>query len=121
MRQRRSTYFIFQALLTIVLLLFFLYRRELVLAWTLRLVLLSLPMVALLLFLAFAPAPLLKKPSVQGIWFITDVLLSSLTLYWAHQPSSDLYVTYFLVIFGTALTENIGQSFIVALVATLLY
>jgi signal transduction histidine kinase len=121
MKDRRSTYFIFQALLTIVLLLFFFYRREIVMQWPLRLLVLSLVMGAMLIFLALSPMKWLMRQSVQGIWFISDVLLSSFTVYWAHQPGSDLYVTYFLVIFGTALTENITQSFLVALVATLLY
>src|SRR3989338_440669 len=121
MTNRRSTYFIFQALLTIVLLLFFLYRRELVMQWPVRLITLSVVMGALLIFLATAPQAWLQRPLVQGTWFLCDVLLSSITLYWAQQPGSDLYVTYFLVILGTALTENIVHSFLVALVATLLY
>src|SRR4051812_38711102 len=121
MTDKRSTYFVFQALLTIVLLLFFLYQRDFVLQWPLRLIGLSLVMGGMLVFLAMAPARWLQLQSVQGVWFLIDVLMSSLTLYWAHQPGSDLYVTYFLVIFGTALTESIAQSFLVALVATILY
>jgi signal transduction histidine kinase len=121
MTNRRSTYFIFQALLTVILLLFFLYRREFVMQFPLRLFSLSLVMGGLLIFIAKAPQAWLGRPGVQGTWFLCDVLLSSLTLYWAGQPSSDLYVTYFLVIFGTALTENVAHSFLVALVATLLY
>ncbi len=121
MNDRRSTYFIFQALLTVVLLLFFFYRQEFVLEWSFRMLFIILMMSFLLIFLALAPASLLKRQGVQAAWFMSDVFLSSLTLYWSQQVSSDLYVTYFLVIFGTALTENIVHSFLVALVATLLY
>jgi signal transduction histidine kinase len=121
MANRRNTYFIFQALLTVILLLFFLYRKEFILTQPVLLSVVCSLLGGILVFLAVAPTRWLEKQWVQGLWFLSDVLISSFTLYWARQPGSDLYLTYFLVIFGTALTENISHSFLVALVATLLY
>lgn len=121
MNQRRSNYFIFQGLLTVILLLFFLYQRELVRGWPVYLMGLTVWLGGALVFLAKAPVSWLKRAWVQACLFLGDVLLSSLTLYWAQRPDSDLYLTYFLVIFGTALTQNMVHSFLVALLATLLY
>jgi signal transduction histidine kinase len=68
-----------------------------------------------------APAKWLENPKIQGIWFVADIMLASATLYWIQQPTSDLYLVYFLVIFGTAITRSMVQSFLVALLATLIY
>jgi signal transduction histidine kinase len=121
MTERRSAYFVFQGLLTLILLLFMFYQREATAQWGLRLTILVGLLGGLLFTLAFAPLPLLMRPSSQGLLFLADILLSTLTLYWIQRPSSDLYLTYFLVIFGTAMTQSVTQSFLVALVATTLY
>lgn len=121
MTERRSTYFIFQGLLTIILLLFYFYRRDQIEDWPIRLGVLTLLSGGLLGLLAMAPDRWLENSKAQGAWFVVDILLASVTLYWIQQPTSDLYLAYFLVIFGTAITHSMTQSFMVALLATILY
>lgn len=121
MNERRSTYFIFQGLLTIVLLLFYFFRREQIEDWPIRLFGLASIATALLAALAIAPAAWLENPKAQAGWFVVDILMASITLYWIQQPTSDLYLAYFLVIFGTAITHSMTQSFLVAFLATILY
>ncbi len=121
MTDRRSTYFIFQSLLTAVLLLFFIYQHQFSFAEYIRLLLLVVVLGGLLVAILSAPAEWLMRPKAQGGLFLIDVVLSTIILSWARQSQSDLFLTYFLVIFGTALTQNMTQSFLVALIATLLY
>ncbi|MFA5975089.1 MAG: ATP-binding protein [Elusimicrobiota bacterium] len=121
MSERRSTYFIFQGLLTVILLLFFLYHKELAVESVICWIFLVSGLSGLLAFVALAPLGWLAQSKIQAALFVVDVIISSVILQWAQRPDSDLYLTYFLVILGTALTQNMLQSFIIASLATLLY
>lgn len=119
-RDRRGTYFAYQGLLTAVLLLLFLYQYRVVEGWLERFGFLLAASLAMLVFLRLARLETLNRPGVQAGLFVTDAVLASLTLHWTNSHS-DLYLVYFLIIFGTALTRSLGQSFVVALVTSLLY
>jgi len=121
MTERRTVYFVYQGLLTIILFLFFLFERIHIVGWEGRFAFLVVAFGGMLVVLARVPMVWLTNPRVQTAWFLGDVILTSLTLQWIQQPTSDLYLIYFLVIFGTALTQNMIQSFLVAFLATLLY
>lgn len=124
MDDRRSVYFSFQGLLMSVLLLIFLYQYKFQWhdpsAWINRFYFLVLALVVSLLILRLATRETLAKWWFQAGLFIGDAVLASLTLYWT-QPQSDLYLIYFLIIYGTALTRSLGQSFVVTVVTSLLY
>ncbi len=120
--QRRGTYFAFQGLLMAVLLLLFLYERRGIPGdvWALRFAVLFGIMGASLVFLRLAPQRTLERWYVQAALFLGDAALASLTLQWT-EPDSSLYLIYFLIIFGTALTRSLAQSFAVAVVTSALY
>jgi signal transduction histidine kinase len=118
---RRRAFFAFQGLLTVVLLLFFLYQRRQVDGWTLKFSSLALALLGSLLFINLAPAETLARLWAQAAIFVGDAVLASLTLHWTQEPQSDLYLAYFVIIFGSALTRNLLQSFLVALCASLFY
>lgn len=117
---KRATYFAFQGLLMAVLLLIFLYQYKDVEGWVERLLFLLLALTSSLLLIRLVNSRILVRWWFQAALFIGDAMLASLTLHWT-EPRSDLYLIYFLIIFGTALTRNFVQSFIVAVVTTVLY
>ncbi|MEK7859662.1 MAG: ATP-binding protein [Elusimicrobiota bacterium] len=119
-RDRRGIYFAFQGLLMAVLLLLFLYQYRGIEGWVERFFFLTGVLGGSLVFLRLASIETLSLWYVQAGLFLGDAALASLTLHWA-QPRSDLYLIYFLIIFGTALTRNLTQSLVVALVTSLLY
>ncbi|MDE2291588.1 MAG: hypothetical protein KGL53_05850, partial [Elusimicrobia bacterium] len=102
MHDRRRTYFIFQGLLTVIILLFFYYNREGVPSWTGKLALLTAGLLASLAALKRVPPERLRGLPAQAGLFLFDSLLASLALYWTQEPRSEIYLTYFLIIFGTA-------------------
>ncbi|MBI4051443.1 MAG: hypothetical protein HY400_02945 [Elusimicrobia bacterium] len=117
---RRSTYFTFQGLLMSVLILLFLYQHQTAEGWIPRFFFLLTLLGASLIFLRLASLKTLSRWWVQAGLFLGDTVLASLVLYWT-QPLSDLYLIYFLIIFGTALTRNLTQSFLVAFSTSFLY
>lgn len=118
---RRWTYFVFQGLLTVIILLFFFYHREGVPAWSAKFSLLSTSFLATLLALRRVDSSRLADLGVQGGLFVFDSVMASLCLLWTQEPRSEIYLTYFIIIFGTALTRSLKQSFIIAAVASAAY
>ncbi|MBI5242112.1 MAG: HAMP domain-containing histidine kinase [Elusimicrobia bacterium] len=118
--RRRGTYFAFQGLFMAVLLLIFLYQYQDFENWVPRFVFLLSVLGASLALIRTASRKALSHGWFQTALFLGDAGLASLTLHWA-QPQSDLYLLYFIVIFGTALTRSFTQSFIVAMITSLLY
>lgn len=118
---RRWTYFVFQGLLTVIILLFFFYHRVGVAAWQGKFTLLSVAFLLSLLGLRRVDRERLTGLTVQGGIFVFDSVLASLSLYWTQEPRSEIYLTYFLIIFGTALTRSLKQSFLIATVASAAY
>ncbi|TBR23368.1 hypothetical protein EPO15_06130 [bacterium] len=118
---RRWTYFVFQGLLTVIILLFFFYHREGVSAWAAKFSTLSAAFILSLWGLRRVDSGRLTGLSVQGGIFVFDSVLASLALLWTQEPRSEIYLTYFLIIFGTALTRSLRQSFLIALVASAAY
>ncbi|MBI5596769.1 MAG: HAMP domain-containing histidine kinase [Elusimicrobia bacterium] len=121
MRDRRWTFFVFQGLLTVIILLFFFYNRTAIPHWAGKFAALSVAFLLSLLALRNIDEVVLGSFRVQAALFLSDAVLASLTLVWTQQPRSEIYLTYFLIIFGTALTKNLRQSFLIALVASAAY
>jgi signal transduction histidine kinase len=120
MPERRSVYFAFQGLFAAVLMLIFVYQYQTQGDWGDRF--------AWLVVLSGASLGVLQVSSLEtlGAWwfqvalFVGDAGLATLLLRWT-QPQSELYLIYFLVIFGTAITRNYRQSMVVAAVTSILY
>ncbi|MBI5630804.1 MAG: hypothetical protein HY921_07970 [Elusimicrobia bacterium] len=120
MTDRRSTYFTFQGLMMAVLLLIFLYQYRGTEGWIARFDFLTIVLGLSLVYLRIAPLHVLGRWWFQAGLFMGDAALASLTLHWT-QPQSDLYLIYFLIIFGTALTRSFTQSLLIAAVTSILY
>lgn len=119
--ERRYIYLAFQGLLAAVLLLYLGLHRDSVAGWEWRLTLLAAALAA-----SFVPLARLSPQRLGGPWFqaglfVADALLASLVLLWTDSRQSDLYLTYFLIILGTALTRSFRQSLGVALAASVFY
>jgi signal transduction histidine kinase len=117
---RRAVYFAFQGLFMAVLLLIFLYQYRSVAGWASRFLFLTAAAGASLAFLRLASEATLGSWYFQVGFFIGDAALASLILYWT-QNTSDLFLIYLLVIFGTALMRSLPQSLVVAAVTSGLY
>lgn len=120
MTDRRSTYFAFQGLFMAVLLLLFVYQYRDSSYWGPRLAFLIAAMGASLSYLRLCSAQTLSRWWFQAGLFLADAGLASLILHW-RQPGSQVYLIYFLIIFGTALTRNFKQSALVGVVTCGLY
>lgn len=117
---RRETYFAFQGLLTAVLMLLFLRQYPVGEEGLKRFLLLLSISGAALAFVRLAPEWFLPRWWFQAGLFLGDIGLASLILGWT-QTQSQLYLIYFLIIFGTALTRSLFQSFFVAVITTGLF
>jgi signal transduction histidine kinase len=117
---RRAVYFAFQGLFMAVLLLIFLYQYRAIAGWAWRFSCVTLLLGGSLVFLQLAADRILSSWYVQVGLFLGDAALASLILNWTRQ-ASDLYLIYFLIIFGTALMRNLTQSLVVAVVTSGLY
>lgn len=120
MSERRGVYFAFQGLFIAVVLLIFQYQYHDRAEWLLVFSFLMLFSGTTLLVLRLAPVEILRRSWFATGLFLCDAALASLLLRWT-QPQSELYLIYFLIIFGTAITRNLQQSFAVAVVTSLLY
>ncbi|MBI3547441.1 MAG: HAMP domain-containing histidine kinase [Elusimicrobia bacterium] len=120
MSDRRGTYFAFQGLLLAVLLLLFLYEYPKAEGWLIRFYFLLATLTISLAAIRLASNRSLGQWWFQAGLFVGDACLASLVLRWT-EPQSELYLIYFLIIFGTALTRSFKQSFIVAVACSLLY
>lgn len=117
---RRGVYFLFQGLLTAVLLLLFIYQDRYSVGWLPRFWVLVTFLGSSLVFLKVAPAELFSRWWVQTALFMADAGIITLTLSWT-QPQSDFFLLYVLIVFGTALTRNFMQSFLLGLLTAALY
>ncbi len=120
MPDRRGSYFAFQGLLMAVLCLIFVYQCRDVSEWAARLSFLTIVFGSSLVFIKMAPIGILSRWYFQAGLFVGDALLASIILHWTNSDS-ELYLIYFLIIFGTALTRSWLQSFLVALITSGLY
>jgi signal transduction histidine kinase len=112
---RRSLYFVFQGLLTAVLLLLFVFRAgghiELN-GFPILLLLLAAP----LAFIQLVPPAMLTRWWFQSGFFIADAAAASWALRW-NNPDEKAYLVYFLIILSTALMRSFRQSVVVGLVS----
>ncbi|HVE12709.1 MAG TPA: HAMP domain-containing sensor histidine kinase [Elusimicrobiota bacterium] len=116
---RRGIYFAFQGLLMAVLILLLVYgARSKETGSHMALVLSTF--LASLAFLRIAPGRVLTNWWVQSGIFLCDILVAAVILHWT-GTGSDLYLIYLLIIFGTALTRNLAQTFALTVAASLLY
>ena len=120
MDERRSTYFAFQGLLTAVLLLVFLYQHVDSPVWVPRFFFLLSAFGASLVVLRVVSNEILSRWWFQAGLFVADSVLATITLFWT-SAHSDLFWIYLLIIFGTALTRSLMQSFFIVLVTSMLY
>jgi signal transduction histidine kinase len=120
MTERRSVYFAFQGLFSAVLILLFLYQDRGDSDWVFRLSVLLAMMAGSLTALRLVSAEILGRWWFQVVLFLGDAAVASLLLRWTHLIN-ELYLLYFLIIFGTAITRNFRQSIVVASVTSLLY
>lgn len=118
MPDRRVIYFAFQGLFmaSLVLLLFFQKAG----GWGWRLGFVALVTAASLVALRLVAERTLTSWWFPPALFLADAGLAALTLHW-RQPGSTVYLIYFLVIFGTALTRSPRQSMAVGAVVSLLF
>ncbi|MBI5245250.1 MAG: hypothetical protein HY922_16430 [Elusimicrobia bacterium] len=121
MPDRRQAYLAFQGLLTVILLLFFLFQRTDVENWALKFFFLTGTLLGALALLRGLPAKRLAEMPIQSGLLLGDAVLASLTLYWTQNPQSDLYLTYFMIILGAALSRKLAQCFLVAVAASVFY
>ncbi|MDD5657661.1 MAG: HAMP domain-containing sensor histidine kinase [Elusimicrobia bacterium] len=120
MSNRRGVYFAFQGLLVAVLLLIFAQQRRGLAGWPGHFGLLAAVLGASLVLLRLAPERTLSRWYFQVSLFLGDAAAASVILHWT-RPDSDLFLIYFLIIFGTALTRSLAQSLAVAFVTSALY
>ncbi len=118
--ERRSTYFAFQGLLMSVLLLLVLSGGSAIPDRLTRLFALALVLGASLIVVKLVAAATLRLWWFQAGIFVGDAALASITLHWT-GARADLFLIYLLIVLGTALTRDVGQSLAVAAVTSALY
>jgi signal transduction histidine kinase len=116
--KRRAIYFAYQGLLMAVMLLLFLHQGPVHESW--RFSLLLCFVVGSMVGLRVVPDAILTRPWFQAGLFLSDALLATVVLAWI-QPSTELFLIYILIIYGSALTRNRRQSLIVAAVSIALH
>lgn len=117
---RRPVYFAFQGLFMAVLLLLFLYQGRQHEGWAMQFAVLTAGLFGSLALIRTVPEAALTRGWFQAGLFVGDALAATLTLNWI-QPRSELYLVYFLIVFGSALTRSPRQSLVVGAVTVILY
>lgn len=118
MPNRRVLYFVFQGLFMAVLVLLLFFQKAG--GWGWRLAIVAAVMGGGLVALRLVSEKTLASGWFPAAVFMADAGLAAITLHW-RQPGSAVYLMYFLVIFGTALTRNARQSVAVGVVVSVLY
>ena len=104
-----------------ILLLLYLYQsHEPGSSWGLRLSVFTVLFAASLASIQLVPDAMLARGWFQVGLFLADIVGATITLSWI-QPSSDLFLIYVLIIFGTALIRSSRQALFVAVVTVALY
>lgn len=102
------------------LMLLFLYLGREHAGWAGQLAALTATMLASLALIRLAPDALLGSWWFQAGLFVGDALAATVVLFWI-EPRPELYMIYFLVVFGSALTRSLRQSVVVAAAVLALY
>ena len=114
----RFRFILLQTLVTIVLSYQLLFSRETDLPTDERQFLIAV-LLLIITILMFLPARVLERNWFTGTLVIGDTALTTLIIYLSGNASSDLYVTYFLIVliaaFTTSLKQLIGLSTILCL------
>ncbi len=114
----RFRFILLQTLVTIVLSYQLLFSREADLPTDERQFLVAV-LLMIITILMFLPARVLERNWFTGALVIGDTALTTLIIYLSGNASSDLYVTYFLIVliaaFTTSLKQLIGLSTILCL------
>lgn len=103
-----------------VVLLLFLFQGPGHVGWVFRLWLLLIFLGATMTLIRVVPDATLARGWFQAGLFLTDAVLATVILRWI-QPSTELFLIYALIVFGSALTRSARQSLGVALVTIALY
>lgn len=73
------------------------------------------------IILTILPANIIEKQISYYIIFFFDVIIISLNVYFTQGFDTDLYLTYFLIIFIAGIGQNIAGSILTAVIASVLY
>ncbi len=104
-----------------VLLLLYLYQsHDIDSSWSLRLSAFTVLFAVSLASIQLVPDATLARGWFQVGLFLADIIGATITLSWI-RPSSDLFLIYILIIFGTALIRSSRQALFVAVVTVALY
>ena len=72
-------------------------------------------------FLWKAPDPRLNSPLAQSAAFLWDIGVVTCIMYFSEGFDDELYVMFFLIMFMSALMTRVWHSFLIGMVASLLY
>jgi PAS domain S-box-containing protein len=73
------------------------------------------------LVIYFVPIKLFAKPITSFFTLLFDIIIITLAIYFSEGIQTDFYLVYFLAIFISAVGQNIGGSFVIAIVISLFY
>lgn len=114
-------YAVFQGLLTAIIALFFWKARHGVSAAFGKFLILFSISAFVWALIRRAPISNLKSRFFQGVIFLADSVLATLFFYWFGAIRAEAFLVYFVIILGSAIAQNLFQSFIVAVLATVCY
>ncbi|HEX7320623.1 MAG TPA: ATP-binding protein [bacterium] len=69
----------------------------------------------------FIPTKIINRPVSSFFVLLFDILIITLAIYLSEGIQTDFYLVYFLVIFISAIGQNIGGSFVIAIVISIFY
>jgi len=118
--KRRAIYFAFQGLFTAVLLLLSLYQRHDLDGRMGEFTGLTVLLLGSLLLIRLISESKLARAWFSTGLFIGDAVAASVVLRWIN-PRPELFLLYFLVVFGSALTRNFRQSLVISSVTIVIY
>jgi two-component system sensor histidine kinase PilS (NtrC family) len=69
----------------------------------------------------FVPIKIFARPITSFFTLLFDIVIITLAIYFSEGIQTDFYLVYFLAIFISAVGQNIGGSFVIAIVISLFY
>lgn len=73
------------------------------------------------IILTLLPSRIIESKLSHYLIFFLDITIISLNVYFTHGFDTDLYLTYFLIIFIAGIGQNIRGSILTAVIASVLY
>lgn len=116
----RPGFVLLQALVTIVLSYQLLFSQETILTVEARQLLIA-GLLSTVAVLALLPAKVMDAGWFTGLLVVADTAITSITIYVSGNASSDLYVTYFLIILIAAFSTSQRQFFGLSVILCAVY